>query len=62
MPEGATMDILQQIAQLMVLNNKIFFTIMAHELAKCGITIPQAVVLDTIKASPAKLRIWLIRL
>ncbi|BCJ87820.1 hypothetical protein [Effusibacillus dendaii] len=56
------MDILQQIAQLMVLNNKIFFTIMAHELAKCGITIPQAVVLDTIKASPAKLRIWLIRL
>lgn len=39
----------REIAKLLMRNNQVYFTIIANELAKYGITIPQAVVLDTIK-------------
>lgn len=40
---------INDIAQLLKRNNQLYFIIIANELTKYGITIPQAVVLDTIK-------------
>lgn len=43
------MDYIQNIARLLMRNNQVYFSLIAGELAKCGITIPQAIVLDTVK-------------
>lgn len=43
------MDRMHEISQLMMRNNQLFFTIIANELSRYGITIPQALVLDAIK-------------
>lgn len=43
------MDRILEIAKLLMRNNQVYFTLIANELSKYGITIPQAVVLDTIK-------------
>lgn len=46
------MDRIDEISQLLNRSNQVFFTIIANELSRYGITIPQAVVLDTIKDQP----------
>ncbi|RXT13707.1 MarR family transcriptional regulator [Ammoniphilus sp. CFH 90114] len=46
------MDRLQEIGKLLVKGNNDFFALMTMELSKYGITLPQAVVLGTIKDKP----------
>jgi len=46
------MDRIHEMAQLFKRTNQVFFTIIANELSRYGITITQAVVLDSIKDQP----------
>jgi len=46
------MEIMENIPRLLMENNKAFISIVTHELSKCGITVPQAIVLDVIRNTP----------